>query len=174
MKKIRYLLLALLVAASSACSLVDGSMSSRDYLLENVASWNSATARVNQWTAGDRAQALQQALSRHEPLDPFKRQLQEEQLQTRKSIEWIAQYKAPADAQQLQQHLHDFLQLSEQLFAGMEEVASLPAEHSPEQLESLIDALQLRSDALDRQMEALSSAQQAYAHKHRIDLRHSN
>lgn len=50
-----------------------------DQLLENVASWNSATARVNQWAAGDRAQALQRALARHEPLDPLKRQRQEEQ-----------------------------------------------------------------------------------------------
>lgn len=40
----------------------------------------------------------------------------------------------------------------------MEEVASLPGGHRPEQLESLIDARQLHWDALDRQMEALSGA----------------
>lgn len=174
MKYIRYLLLAMLVAVSSACNLIDGSMSARDYLLENVASWNTATARINEWTAGNRAQAFQDALAQGQSLDTFKQQLQEEQQQINKSIEWIAQYKAPADARELQQHLHDFLQLSTQLFAGMEEIASLPAGHTPEQMDPLIEKLQLQSAALDVQMEALSSAQDAYAQRHGIDLRHSN
>jgi len=164
------LLLATSLGLLAACN---SGMSNRDYLLENVASWNSMVHTVEQWTSGARGEAFHAALQDGKSLEQYRFGLKNAHQEATNRLTHIEQLPHGKDAEPLHQNLRDSVQSTAAMFAVMEQIAALPDGYSEEQVAPLLEQLDQATTKMDKDMQVLSDAQDAFAKANRVTLQTS-
>ncbi|AWH24729.1 hypothetical protein [Stenotrophomonas sp. YAU14D1_LEIMI4_1] len=167
MNRFAPLLLATSLGLMAACH---SGMSNRDYLYENVASWNSMVNTVQLWTEGARGEAFHAALQDGKSLEQFRFGLGNAHKEATDRLTHIELLTHGKDADALHQDLRDSVQSTADMFAVMQKIAALPDGYSEEQVTPLLQALDEATTKMDTDMQALSDAQDAFAKANRIQL----
>lgn len=167
MNRFAPLLLATSLGLLAACH---SGMSNRDYLYENVASWNSMVSTVEQWTDGPRGEAFHAALQDGKSLEQYRFGLKNAHKEATDRLAHIEMLTHGKDAEPLHQDLRTSVQSTADMFEVMEQIAALPDGYDQAQVAPLLQKLDDALTRMDADMQTLSDAQDAFAKAHRIQL----
>ncbi|AVJ32520.1 hypothetical protein CLM74_06900 [Stenotrophomonas sp. MYb57] len=167
MNRFAPLLLATSLGLLAACH---SGMSNRDYLHENVASWNGTVSMVEQWTNGPNGESFHASLQDGKSMQQHRFGLKNAHKEIADRLVFVQQFTHGKDADALHQNLLDSLKSTEHMFAVMEQLAALPDGYSEEQVTPLLQTLDEAVTRMDGDMQTLSDAQDAFAKAHRIHL----
>lgn len=170
MNRFAPLLLATSLGLLAACN---SGMSNRDYLLENVASWNGMVSTVQLWTDGPRGEAFHAALQDGKSLEQYRFGLNNAHQQASDQLSRIDQLTHGKDADALHQNLRDALGSTAAMFEVMQQIAALPDGDSSEQVSPLLKNLDQATTKMAKDMQVLSDAQDAFAKANRVTLQTS-
>ncbi|NJB92983.1 hypothetical protein [Xanthomonas arboricola] len=147
-------------------------LSSSDYLLHNISVWNGAVTIIDPWVSGDRGQSLVADAIAHKPLDSYKTALgsQRKALAANAQANTAMAAGVPDNAKDLDGKLSAYLKRADAMMAALERVAALPNGYGNAELAPLAKDLETVSTQLNADMEALNTAQRAYAKQHKIAM----
>ena len=167
--KVLYRFAPLLLVLLAACSQLTGPSAS-EYMDANISNWNGLIAKVNDWSGGNDAERLTQAMAERKDLASFKFRLGNARQEAVNMREQMKLLKTPDDATEL--HAKLVLSLEEAViwYDAMLKLTDLPDGFSNEQAAPLLEAIDETGTRFDKLTDELDLMQDAYARKHRINL----
>ncbi|KRG71314.1 hypothetical protein ABB27_03435 [Stenotrophomonas terrae] len=162
----------LLLVLLAACSQLTGPSAS-EYMDSNISTWNGLIDKVNQWSGGNDAERLTQAMADRKGLSNFKSRLGNARQEAVDMRDQMKALKIPEDATELHAKLVTSLEEAVTWYDSMLKLTDLPDGFSDEQAAPLLEAMDATATKFDELTDELDQMQDAYARKHRINLTHT-